>query len=70
MTYGYEHRPATPTGEGVAQVADVYVVRGVDAAEHPGPSPELLAAVERLSPAVQALIRRLIDVGFQGVVRK
>lgn len=72
MTYAYEHRSATAADEGVAKVADVYVVRGVEAEAggHPGPSPELLAAVKRLSPEVQALVHRLIEVGFQAVVRK
>ena len=70
MAYEFEHQPATPTGEGVAKIADIYVVRGVDAAEHLVPSPELLAAVKRLSPGAQALMQRLIDVGFQAVVRK
>jgi hypothetical protein len=66
MTYEYEHRPET--GEGTAKVADVYVVR--DASQRVAPSREFLAAAGRLSPLTQAVLRRLLDVGFQSVVRK
>ena len=66
MAYEYEHQPVT--GEGTANVADVYVVR--DAARRITPSPEFLAAISRLSPLTQAVMRRLIEAGFQSVVRK
>ena len=66
MSYEYQHRPET--GEDTAKVADIYVVR--DTSQRVAPSREFLAAVERLSPLTQAVLRRLVDVGFQSVVRK
>jgi hypothetical protein len=68
MTYEYEHRPPTPTGDGVAKVADLYVVR--DGSKRITPSHEFLAAVERLTAPARSVIRCLIDVGFESLVRK
>jgi hypothetical protein len=56
MKYRYDHRSATPTAEGIGKVADIYIVRG-GPAWHAAPSPEPLAATERLSPEAQALMR-------------
>lgn len=64
----YEYERQTVTDERATKVADVYVVR--DASRRIMPSPEFLAAIGRLSPATQAVVRRLIEAGFQGAVRK
>ena len=68
MAYEYEHRPPTATDQGVGSVADVYVAR--DLSQRVEPSHEFLTALEKLSSSTQAVVRRLIDQGFENVIRK
>jgi hypothetical protein len=70
MSYRIEHRTAKTESEIPADIADLYVVRGAETAQAPGPSPELLAAIDRLAPATRALMRELLSVGFHAMVRK
>ena len=66
MAHEYEHQRLT--SEDGIEVADVYVVR--DTTRQITPSPEFVTAIERLPPAAQAIMRRVLERGFQGLLRK
>ena len=68
MSYEYKRHVPAPTGE---NVAEIYVVRSIVPEARREPSRELLAAVERLpSSSAQDILRALVKVGFQAMVRK
>ena len=59
-----------PTGHAVSNVADVADVCVVRDSTRIEPSREFVAAVERLRAPAQAVVRRLLEVGFQNVIQK
>jgi hypothetical protein len=65
MPYEYQ-KDVTAVSD--ARIAEVYVVRGVD--ERPKPSRELLAALERLSSVNRTMMKSLVTLGFDAMVRK
>ena len=70
MTGNFEARMGPSAAADVENVADVYVEPNAELSQRIAPSEELLEAIERLSPQVQDVFRRIIDVGFQAAIRK
>ena len=67
MSYEYQQRASAQAGE---NVAEIYVVRSSVPEARREASRELLAAVERLPASAQDILRALVKVGFQAMVRK
>jgi hypothetical protein len=68
MKYRYEHRTLVSESGDLQGVADLYVVR--DLAERPALSPEFLGRMDGLLAPTQAILRRLVELGFPSATRK